>query len=69
VLDAFAGSGTTGAAAHKMGRRWILVELGEHCDSHIVPRLRKVIGGTDPGGVTRACGWLGGGGFRYFRLR
>jgi adenine-specific DNA-methyltransferase len=69
VLDAFAGSGTTGAVAHKLGRRWILVELGEHCDTHIVPRLRKVIDGADAGGITRACGWQGGGGFRYFRLR
>ena len=45
VLDSFAGSGTTGAVAHKMGRRWIMVELGEHCHTHIIPRLRKVIDG------------------------
>lgn len=68
VLDSFAGSGTTGAVAQKMGRRWILVELGDHCHTHIVPRLRKVIDGDDPGGVTVATGWQGGGGFRYFRL-
>lgn len=68
VLDSFAGSGTTGAVAHKMGRRWIMVELGEHCHTHIIPRLKKVIDGTDPGGVTEATGWKGGGGFRYFRL-
>jgi adenine-specific DNA-methyltransferase len=68
VLDSFAGSGTTGAVAHKMGRRWIMVELGEHCHTHIVPRLRKVVAGEDPGGVTQATGWAGGGGFRYFRL-
>ena len=68
VLDSFAGSGTTGAVAHKMGRRWIMVELGEHCRTHIVPRLRKVIDGDDPGGVTAATGWQGGGGFRYCRL-
>lgn len=68
VLDSFAGSGTTGAVAHKMGRRWIMVELGEHCHTHIIPRLRKVIDGQDPGGVTQAVGWQGGGGFRYFRL-
>ncbi|WP_343242550.1 site-specific DNA-methyltransferase, partial [Xanthomonas hortorum] len=68
VLDSFAGSGTTGAVAHKMGRRWIMVELGEHCHTHIVPRLRKVIDGDDPGGVTSATGWKGGGGFRYYRL-
>jgi adenine-specific DNA-methyltransferase len=68
VLDSFAGSGTTGAVAHKMGRRWIMVELGEHCQTHIIPRLRKVIDGDDPGGVTEQSGWQGGGGFRYFRL-
>lgn len=68
VLDSFAGSGTTGAVAHKMGRRWIMVELGEHCHTHIVPRLRKVIDNEDPGGVTAATGWQGGGGFRYYRL-
>ena len=68
VLDSFAGSGTTGAVAHKMGRRWIMVELGEHCHTHIVPRLQKVIDGQDPGGVTQATGWQGGGGFRYYGL-
>jgi len=68
VLDSFAGSGTTGAVAHKMNRRWIMVELGEHCDTHIVPRLRKVIDGEDAGGITSAVNWRGGGGFRYYRL-
>jgi adenine-specific DNA-methyltransferase len=68
VLDSFAGSGTTGAVAHKMGRRWIMVELGEHCHTHIVPRLKKVIDGQDPGGVTEATGWQGGGGFRCYEL-
>ncbi|PWK76305.1 site-specific DNA-methyltransferase [Aminobacter sp. AP02] len=68
VLDSFAGSGTTGAVAHKMGRRWIMVELGAHCHSHILPRLRKVIDGTDDGGVTRSTGWKGGGSFQYCRL-
>lgn len=68
VLDSFAGSGTTGAVAHKMGRRWIMVELGEHCHTHIIPRLKKVIDGEDPGGITEAVGWKGGGGFRYCRL-
>lgn len=68
VLDSFAGSGTTGAVAHKMGRRWIMVELGEHCHTHIIPRLRKVVDRLDPGGVTESTGWKGGGGFRYFRL-
>ncbi|MGI8838600.1 MAG: site-specific DNA-methyltransferase [Pyrinomonadaceae bacterium] len=68
VLDSFAGSGTTGAVAQKMGRRWIMVELREHCHTHIIPRLRKVIEGEDPGGITEAVGWKGGGGFRYYRL-
>ncbi len=68
VLDSFAGSGTTGAVAHKMGRRWIMTELGDHCDTHIIPRLRKVIDGLDPGGVTESASWNGGGGFRYYRL-
>ena len=68
VLDSFAGSGTTGAVAHKMGRRWLMVELGEHCHTHIIPRLHKVIDGQDAGGVTAATGWQVGGGFRYYRL-
>jgi adenine-specific DNA-methyltransferase len=68
VLDSFAGSGTTGAVAQKMGRRWIMIELGEHIHSHVIPRLKKVIDGEDPGGVTEATGWQGGGGFRYFKL-
>jgi adenine-specific DNA-methyltransferase len=68
VLDSFAGSGTTGAVAHKIGRRWIMVELGEHCHTHIIPRLKKVIDGEDPGGITEVVGWRGGGGFRYYRI-
>ena len=68
VLDSFAGSGTTGAVAHKMRRRWIMVEMGEHCHTHIIPRLKKVIDGEDAGGVTEAAGWKGGGGFRYYKL-
>ncbi len=68
MLDSFGGSGTTGAVAHKMGRRWIMVELEEHCQTHIIPRLAKVIDGTDPGGVTAIENWKGGGGFRYYTL-
>jgi adenine-specific DNA-methyltransferase len=68
VLDSFAGSGTTGAVAHKMGRRWIMVELGEHCKTHIVPRLKKVIDGDDQGGISKAVNWAGGGGFRFYHL-
>lgn len=68
VLDSFAGSGTTGAVAQKMGRRWIMVELEETCDTHLVPRLKKVIDGEDSGGITAAVEWKGGGGFRYYEL-
>lgn len=68
VLDSFAGSGTTGAVAHKMGRRWLLVEMGKQCETHIVPRLRSVVDGTDQGGVSKELGWRGGGGFRFYRL-
>ena len=68
VLDSFAGSGTTGAVAHKMGRRWIMIELGEHCHTHIIPRLKKVIDGEDQGGISKAFNWKGGGGFRYYHL-
>lgn len=68
VLDSFAGSGTTGAVAHKMGRKWIMVELGEHCHTHIIPRMQHVINGNDPGGITNIAKWEGGGGYRYFYL-
>jgi len=68
ILDSFGGSGTTGAVAHKMGRRWIMVELGPHIHTHIIPRLKKVIDGEDQGGVTKAVNWKGGGGFRYYKL-
>lgn len=68
VLDSFAGSGTTGAVAHKMGMHWIMVELRDHCHTHIIPRLKKVINGLDNTGITEAVGWKGGGGFRYYHL-
>jgi adenine-specific DNA-methyltransferase len=68
ILDSFAGSGTTGAVAHKLGRKWIMVELGEHCHTLVVPRLRKVVDATDQGGISEAASWKGGGGFRYYRL-
>ena len=67
VLDSFLGSGTTAAVAHKMGRRYIGIELGEHAVTHCVPRLRKVIEG-EGGGISAAVGWGGGGGFRFYRL-
>lgn len=68
ILDSFAGSGTTGAVAHKMRRRWILVEIGKHALTHASPRLQHIIDGDDGGGITAEVGWSGGGGFRFFRL-
>jgi adenine-specific DNA-methyltransferase len=68
VLDSFAGSGTTGAVAHKMGRRWIMVELGDHCHTCIIPRMNQVIDGKDQGGISKVANWKGGGGFRYYHL-
>ena len=67
VLDSFLGSGTTTAVAHKMGRRYIGVEMGEHAVTHCVPRLQKVIDG-EQGGISKSAGWHGGGGFRFYRL-
>ena len=68
VLDSFLGSGTTAAVAHKMGRRWIGIELGEHCNTHCLPRLQKVVDGTDQGGISEAVSWKGGGGFKFYNL-
>ncbi|MEE4211948.1 MAG: site-specific DNA-methyltransferase [Parvularcula sp.] len=67
VLDSFLGSGTTAAVAHKMGRCWIGIEMGDHAHTHCVPRLKKVIEG-EPGGISEAVGWQGGGAFAYYRL-
>ena len=67
VLDSFLGSGTTAAVAHKMGRRWIGIEMGEHARTHCIPRLQKVIDG-EQGGISEAVGWKGGGGFRFYTL-
>jgi adenine-specific DNA-methyltransferase len=67
VLDSFLGSGTTAAVAHKMGRRWIGIEMGEHARTHCLPRLKKVVEG-EQGGISKDVGWQGGGGFRFFRL-
>ncbi len=84
ILDSFLGSGTTAAFAHKMGRRWIGIEMGEHAATHCLPRLQKVIDG-EQGGISKAVGWgptagaigntaadggtwKGGGGFRFMRL-
>lgn len=68
VLDSFLGSGTTAAVAHKMGRRWIGIELGKHCETHCRLRLEKVVDSEDKGGITDAVDWKGGGGFRYYEL-
>jgi len=68
VLDSFLGSGTTAAVAHKMGRNWIGIELGEHAYTHCVPRLKKVVDGTDDGGVSTDTAWSGGGGFKFYEL-
>ena len=67
VLDSFLGSGTTAAVAHKMGRRYIGIEMGEHAVTHCAPRLKKVIEG-EQGGISKSVGWQSGGGFRFYRL-
>ncbi|MEC5211950.1 adenine-specific DNA-methyltransferase [Polaromonas sp. CG_9.5] len=67
ILDSFLGSGTTAAVAHKMGRRWIGIEMGEHAATHCLPRLQKVING-EQGGISKAVNWQGGGGFRFMTL-
>ncbi len=68
VMDSFAGSGTTGAVAHKLKRKHVSIELGEHAASHVVPRYRGVVDGTDRGGANAESGWQGGGGFRFCTL-
>jgi adenine-specific DNA-methyltransferase len=68
VLDSFAGTGTTGAVAHKMNRRWIMIERGDHAITHVVPRLKLVIDGHEQSGITKAEDWQGGGGFRFYKL-
>lgn len=67
VLDSFLGSGTTAAVAHKMNRRYIGIEMGDHAVSHCQPRLQKVIDG-EQGGISKAVNWQGGGGFSFYRL-
>ena len=67
ILDSFLGSGTTAAVAHKMGRRWIGIEMGEHAVTHCLPRLQKVVDG-EQGGISQAVSWPGGGGFRFLEL-
>lgn len=67
ILDSFLGSGTTSAVAHKMGRRWIGIELGEHAKTHCFPRLKQVVDG-EQGGISQSTNWQGGGGFKFFTL-
>jgi adenine-specific DNA-methyltransferase len=67
ILDSFLGSGTTAAVAHKMGRRYIGIEMGDHAETHCQPRLRKVIDG-EQGGISKSVEWQGGGGFTFYRL-
>lgn len=68
VLDSFLGSGTTAAVAHKMNRRWIGIEMGDHAYSHCKVRLDKVIDGSDQGGISKSVDWKGGGGYRFYEL-
>lgn len=68
VLDSFLGSGTTAAVAHKMRRKWIGIELGEHSSTHCLPRLKQVVAGKDKGGITEAVDWKNGGGFKFYNL-
>ena len=68
VLDSFLGSGTTVGVAHKMSRRWIGIELGEHANTHCVPRLKSVVDGVDQGGISKSVDWKGGGGFKFYNL-
>lgn len=68
VLDSFLGSGTTAAVAHKMKRKWIGIELGEHAKTHCLPRLKAVCEGTDQGGISKAVNWKGGGGFKFYEI-
>lgn len=68
VLDSFLGSGTTCAVAHKMGRKWIGIEMGEHVYSHCIPRLNSIIDGTDKTGITKIENWQGGGGYKFYEL-
>jgi len=68
VLDSFLGSGTSAAVAHKMKRKWIGIELGEHATTHCLPRLKKVVSGDDKGGITKTVTWQGGGGFKFYSL-
>ena len=68
VFDSFAGSGTTGAVAHKMGRRWLMVEMGRQAEELIIPRMQRVMSGKDQTGISKDVNWKGDGGFKYYQL-
>ena len=68
VLDSFLGSGSTCAVAHKMNRKWIGIEMGEHCYSHCIPRLNDVINGNDMKGISELVNWKGGGGYKFYEV-
>ena len=68
VLDSFLGSGTTTAVAHKMNRKYIGIEMGEHAYTHVYKRMKAVVDGVDQGAISKAVDWKGGGGFKFFEL-
>ena len=68
ILDSFLGSGTTCAVAHKMNRKWIGIEMGEHCYTHCIPRINSIIDGSDYSGITKRVNWQGGGGYKFYEL-
>lgn len=68
VLDSFLGSGTTAAVAHKMGRKWIGIELGEHAYSLCKPRMDLIVDGNDKNGISSFVDWQGGGGYHFYEL-
>ena len=67
-FDSFAGSGTTGAVAHKMGRRWLMVEMGRQAEELIIPRMQRMMSGKDQTGISKDVNWKGDGGFKYYQL-
>lgn len=68
VMDSFSGSGTTISVAHKMGAKWIGIEIGNHCDTLIIPRLLSILAGSDQSGISQDSKWSGGGSFKYYHL-
>lgn len=68
VLDSFLGSGTSAAVAHKINRKWIGIELGEHANTHCLPRLKSIVDGSDQSGISKGINWKGGGGFKFYNL-